>query len=265
MKTANSLRPIASGARIAIRSSDILSTPTTIILKLSVLPLINVVYMVTMSDGGGFAVAMAAAVQSGALAALSSAAAVNTGDRNAGTAAFVVLGSAPRLAVGAGRVMVPTAFGIAAAWVSFLLAYAGEVLLGHDPSVSALSFLSGGLLTVTTASASAACFGWALGALGVRLRDPYLLSNLGAGALLLLTGVVAPSQALPTWLGAASDALPLTHAVRATRVLAAHRVGDFAVALGFEAGVGAVWLACGLLAGAWAERSALASGGLERY
>ncbi|MCZ0980103.1 ABC transporter permease [Streptomyces diastatochromogenes] len=100
-------------------------------------------------------------------------------------------------------------------------------------------------------AAAAACsaFGLALGALGLRFRDVFLVSNVASSVLLLLTGAAVPRETLPAWMRAAGELLPLTHAADAARGLSAGTGLDGRL-LGAELGVGAGWglLAVALLA-----------------
>ena len=54
----------------------------------------------------------------------------------------------------------------------------------------------------------------------MRLRDLWVGSNLAYYVMLLLCGGSVPSSALPGWLAAIGEALPLTHGIRAARELA---------------------------------------------
>jgi ABC-type polysaccharide/polyol phosphate export permease len=64
-------------------------------------------------------------------------------------------------------------------------------------------------------------FGLVLGALGLRFRDVWLVSNISVALLLLLTGVNVPAGELPPAMRAVGQALPITHAAEAARRLAA--------------------------------------------
>lgn len=57
---------------------------------------------------------------------------------------------------------------------------------------------------------SCGIFGITLGALGLRFRDVFLVSNVARAVLLLLTGPNVPRETLPGWMRTAGDLLPLT-------------------------------------------------------
>ncbi len=56
-----------------------------------------------------------------------------------------------------------------------------------------------------------------LGAVGLRFRDVWLVSNVSVALLLLLTGVNVPAAELPTGMRVAGQFLPITHAAEAAR------------------------------------------------
>lgn len=259
----NTVNALSSSVRIAWRSSDILAGWTTAGLRLGVLPLINVIYMLAMSRHADEATSLAATTQGAALTAVAVTAAIDATDRRSGTLSFLVLGTVSRPVVQAGRVVFAAGVGSVTAVFCFVIASLAnwhDVPHGaHRTTVFALY----GLLAICVTALATACFGVALGALGLRIRDPYLLSNLAGSALLLFCGVVAPVSTLPGWLGAVSRCLPLTHGVTAARSLAATHSGLVAD-LGLELLVGVAWLVLGLLVSSRVERSAIRAGGLEK-
>ncbi|SCF47102.1 ABC transporter permease [Micromonospora mirobrigensis] len=94
----------------------------------------------------------------------------------------------------------------------------GSLLLGLRVPPPALPGL---LLTLAVGSLACGFFGLTLGALGLRFRDVWVISNVSVALLLLLTGVNVPAAGLPGWMRAVGEALPITHAARAARTLAA--------------------------------------------
>ncbi|MFI8290652.1 ABC transporter permease [Streptomyces sp. NPDC085614] len=98
-------------------------------------------------------------------------------------------------------------------------------------------------------AAACASFGLAPGALGPRLRDVFLVSNVAGSVLFLLTGAAVPRGTLPGWMRAAGELLPLTQAADAARRLA-DGAGLDRMLLGAEFAVGAGYavLALALLA-----------------
>jgi ABC-2 type transport system permease protein len=103
-------------------------------------------------------------------------------------------------------------------------------------------------LALALAAGALACgfFGLTLGALGLRFRDVWLVSNVSVALLLLLTGVNVPTEQLPAGMRAVGALLPITHAAEAARRLAA---GDgMAAALPSLAAEAAVGLGYAVLA-----------------
>ncbi len=80
-----------------------------------------------------------------------------------------------------------------------------------------LGALPGLALTIAVGSLSCAFFGLTLGALGLRFRDVWLVSNVSVSLLLLLTGVNVPADHLPAWMRVVGGGLPITHSAEAAR------------------------------------------------
>jgi ABC-2 type transport system permease protein len=76
-----------------------------------------------------------------------------------------------------------------------------------------------------------------IGALGLRLRDSFLVANPTYFLMLLLCGVNVPLDVLPGWLAAIGRCLPLTHGIEAGRIVAGGGALDWGL-LGTEAGIG---------------------------
>jgi len=154
-------------------------------------------------------------------------------ERRYGTLGHVLLSPRSRTVVFLGRALPYAGNGILIAVVTLT---AGALLLGLRIPPAALPGL---LLAMAVGSLSCAFFGLTLGALGLRFRDVWVISNVAVALLLLLTGVNVPAAALPGWMAAAGRWLPITHAAEAARRLAA---GDGLTAalpeLGREALVG---------------------------
>ena len=104
-------------------------------------------------------------------------------------------------------------------------------------------------LVVVVGVSSFACTGLGLATAGValRVREAAVLSNIAFGVLLIFWGVNVPLSALPGWMAAAAEWLPLTHGIAAARELAAGAswasVRDL---VRTEAGVGALYAVLGL-------------------
>src|SRR5689334_22652309 len=156
-------------------------------------------------------------------------------ERRYGTLAAVLLSPRARAAVFLGRGLPYVLNGLVIS--VFVLAVAA--LLGWGIP---LATVPGVLLAMVVGAAACVAFGLTLGAVGLRLRDVWLVSNISAALLLLLTGVNVARPALPAWMRAAGDALPLTHAAEAARAFAAGRAWTAALpAVAEEAAVGTAY------------------------
>lgn len=138
----------------------------------------------------------------------------------------------------------------------------GGLLLGvHIPRTAWL----GVLLTVLVAAASCTGLGMINAAIGLRVRETSVMSNIIFGTLLIFCGANVPARSLPHWMNVVGNCLPLTHSIRAARSIAAGRsVGSAANQLLIELAIGAVSFTIGLAALAWLERSSRRNASLER-
>ncbi len=115
----------------------------------------------------------------------------------------------------------------------------GHLLLAFDPAPSALPALA--LIMVVTVT-SCTAFGLLIGSWGLAARDSYLAANLAYFLMLLVCGTNVPLDALPAWLRAIGNLLPVTHGVEAARAVADGRsLASVSGALGREALVGFVY------------------------
>lgn len=233
------------------------------VISLLALPLVGVLFMAAVSVSVGAAdsksVAWAAAVQSGSLLALAGIGALCSADVNSGTAAFVIMGGAPRLAVWVGRVLVVAVLSIAVSVVDLGLTwpFARAALDGSD--------LLRLLLVLFVTGFAVSGFGVALVSFAVRLTDPFTMTNLAAYALTVLCGVVAPLSTLPPWLAVLARAFPLTEGVIATRDIFQGTEGDLYRTLLVEIGVALVWLMVGEFLWARSVRAVRVRGSLELW
>ncbi|MFC7545426.1 ABC transporter permease [Plantactinospora sp. GCM10030261] len=136
-------------------------------------------------------------------------------ERRYGTLGHVLLSPRSRTAVFLGRALPYAGNGLLIAASTLTV---GALLLGLRIPPSALPGLA---LTMAAASLAGAFFGLVLGALGLRFRDVWLVSNVSIALLLLLTGVNVPADLLPAGMRAAGELLPITHAAEAARRLVA--------------------------------------------
>jgi ABC-2 type transport system permease protein len=103
-------------------------------------------------------------------------------------------------------------------------------------------------LAVVIAATSFSCTGFGmLGAgLGLRWRDAIIAVNLADAVLLVFCGVNIPIGALPGWMQATSEYLPITHGLRAARRVAdGTALGDVGGLIAAELAIGAIYGAIG--------------------
>jgi ABC-2 type transport system permease protein len=136
-------------------------------------------------------------------------------ERRFGTLGHVLLSPRSRMALWLGRALPYAGNGLLIAACTLTT---GALLLGLRLPLSALPGLA---LALAAGSLSCAFFGLVLGALGLRFRDVWLVSNVSVALLLLLTGVNVPASTLPSAMRATGNVLPITHAAQAARALAA--------------------------------------------
>lgn len=118
---------------------------------------------------------------------------------------------------------------------------ASVLLLDFRPPATSIPALG---LVVVLSVASCTGFGLALGSLGMRARDVFLLANVAYYTMWLLCGVNVPLDDLPAWLAQIGRLLPLTHGIAAAREVAAGTpLADVAGLVWTEVGVGAAYLA----------------------
>jgi len=149
----------------------------------------------------------------------------------------VVLGTpAPRGAILLGRTLPYIGNGT---FVAIVVTTVASLLLQVSLALAAIPGL---LVAGLVAATSCAAFGLALGAIGMRVRDVWVISNTVWVSLWLLSGANVPREDLPTFLSVLGGVLPLSHAMEAARTAAAG--GSFAAMRGSlltELAVGASW------------------------
>jgi len=100
--------------------------------------------------------------------------------------------------------------------VSVFALVVGALMLGVHLPLGAMPAL---LLAIAAGAYSCTGFGLLAGAIGLRVRETAVLTNVIYGLLLLFCGVNVPIHRLPGWMAAVSPWLPLSHAIAAARVL----------------------------------------------
>ena len=124
---------------------------------------------------------------------------------------------------------------------------AGSLLLHVHIPASAFAPLA---LVIVVTAVSCTGLGLVNGAIGLRVRESAVSSNILFGVLLVVCGVNVPLDRLPGWLEAIGRGLPLTHGIQAARELTdGARLGDVWSLVATEAFIGVVWgvLGCVLL------------------
>ncbi|MFN2469339.1 MAG: ABC transporter permease [Gaiellaceae bacterium] len=119
----------------------------------------------------------------------------------------------------------------------------GTLMLGIHLPASSLAPLG---LTIVVTTFSCTGLGLVNAAIGFRVREVAVLSNILFGLLLVFCGVNVPLDDLPGWMSTTAQGLPLTHGIEAARKLAdGESLGGVAGLLGAEALVGAAFAAAG--------------------
>jgi ABC-2 type transport system permease protein len=162
------------------------------------------------------------------------------GERQQQTLGAILASPAPRLPLFLGRSLPVIANGVLVA--AFALTVGSLILDVHIP-VSAIAPLA---LVIVVASASCTGLGLINAAIGLRVRETAVLSNILFGFLLVFCGVNVPLAELPAGMSTIAQGLPLTHGIEAARSLADGRsLSSVAGLVGAEALVGACWAAGG--------------------
>jgi ABC-2 type transport system permease protein len=121
------------------------------------------------------------------------------GERWTRTLSALLATPANRFALFLGRALPQIVNGFVVSAFGF---FVGWALLDFDPPGSSLGPLA---LIVLLSTASCTAFGLVIGALGLRLRDPFVVSNPAYFLMLLFCGVNIPLSALPSWIEAARE------------------------------------------------------------
>jgi ABC-2 type transport system permease protein len=175
-------------------------------------------------------------VQVCAMAAVYGVAMTIGGERWTRTLSALLATPANRFALFLGRALPQIVNGFIVSAFGF---FVGWALLDFDPPLSSIGPLAVIVLLSTT---TCTAFGLVVGALGLRLRDAFVVANPAYFLMLLFCGVNVPLSALPNWMETVGRGLPLTHGIEAAREVAAgaslSSVGDL---LWKEAVIGACY------------------------
>jgi ABC-2 type transport system permease protein len=163
------------------------------------------------------------------------------GERKSQTLASLLASPASRVALFLGRGLPVMAIGLLVSLVSFGF---GVLLLDVELSARALPSL---VLAMLAAAFSCTALGVAHAAVGLRVREMAVFSNLVFAVLLIFCGVNVPLDDLPGWMSTAAQGLPVTHAVEAGREIVAGAAFDsVAGLLATELAIGVAYLVLGL-------------------
>ncbi|WP_020390815.1 ABC transporter permease [Kribbella catacumbae] len=161
-------------------------------------------------------------------------------ERQFDTFSAVIATSTRRGALYFGRAVLPIANGIVV--TTFVLCTSVLLLDFRMPATALPAF---GIVVLVSA-VSCAMFGLTLGALALRLKDIWIISNLSYTLMLLLCGANVRPAVLPGWLHAISSCLPLTHGIEAARKVAdGAALSQVAGLIGIEALIGGVYALLG--------------------
>ena len=162
------------------------------------------------------------------------------GERWQQTLPVILATPARRLPLFVGRALPVIANGFCVALFGLV---AGGLVVGIDVPAGAWP-----AIVLATAVTAYSCTGLGLvnAAVGLRVRETAVLSNIIFGLLLIFCGVNIPLDELPGWMEAIGRALPLTHGIAAARELAdGAALGDVAGLLGTEFLIGTTWALLG--------------------
>ena len=163
------------------------------------------------------------------------------GERKSQTLASLLASPASRVALFLGRSLPVMAIGLVVSVVSFAF---GVLLLDVEVPARALPALA---LAMVATAFSCTALGVAHAAVGLRVREMAVFSNLVFAVLLVFCGVNVPLDDLPGWMSTAAQGLPVTHAVEAGRqVVAGASLGSVADLLATELAIGVAYLVAGL-------------------
>ena len=159
-----------------------------------------------------------------------------SGERFQQTLGFVLVTPAARLPLFLGRSLPVIVNG---AFVAAFALAVSTALLGLEIPASAALPLA---LVILVSALSCTGLGLVCAGIGLRVRETPVLLNIVFGLLLVFTGANVPLDAMPGWMSAVAEAIPLTHGIEASRRLAdGAAFADVAGLVGAELLVGVVY------------------------
>lgn len=199
------------------------------------------------------------ALQFAAIPCLFAMASTIAGERQQHTLPLILVTPAPRLPLFLGRSLPVIANGFLASVFSLVVA---SLLLHITVPWGAVLPLA---LTILVTSLSCTGLGLVNAALGLRVRETAVLSNVIFGFLLIFCGVNVPLSHLPPWMAVTSDYLPLTHGIAAARRLAGGAsLSAVGGSIGTELLIGIVYSAVGFAMLRFFERESRRTASLDR-
>lgn len=242
-----SLRIFFVGGLISFRALFNWLSPWIYIPSMLVAPIVQILLFAYMGRSAGVGsdgfYVIGNAVQYSAIPCLFAMANTVAGERWTQTLGIVLVTPANRVALFLGRSLPVVVNGFFVAMFSLLV---GALLLGVRIPASAWLPLA---LVVAIAAVSCTGLGLANAALGLRVRETAVMSNVLFGLLLIFCGANVAVDALPSWMAAVSGWIPLTHAIEAARAIAAGAtLGSVSGLMGRELGIGLAYGAAGLVA-----------------
>ncbi|RAG84054.1 ABC transporter permease [Streptacidiphilus pinicola] len=250
------LRFFVLGGTMAYRALFNWTTPALFVGTLLGAPLVQMLFFVFLGRQLGLAddefYVIGNAVLAASIACVYGGAMAVANERRYGTLGAVLLSPRSRNLLWLGRALPYIANGLLVTGVNLA---AGDLLLGLHLSLAAVVRMLPLLLTATVGCSA---FGLLLGAVGLRLRDVFLIANVMFVLMLLLSGANVPRASLPGWMRIAGDLLPLTHAItglRAALAGGASLSSSVGSSLAAEAAVGGCYLLAAVFLLHWFERS----------
>ncbi len=242
-----SVRIFFIGGLISFRALFNWLSPWIYVPSMLVAPIVQILLFAYMGRSAGVETdgfyVIGNAVQYSAIPCLFAMANTVAGERFTQTLGIVLVTPANRVALFLGRSLPVVVNGTIVSMFSLVV---GALLLGvRFPASSWLPLA----LVVGIAAVSCTGLGLANAALGLRVRETAVMSNVLFGLLLIFCGANIPVDALPAWMEAVSRWLPLTHAIQAAREVAAGgTLGSSAGLIGRELGLGVLYGVLGLVA-----------------
>jgi ABC-2 type transport system permease protein len=238
------LRVFFVGGAISFRALFGWLTPTVYIPALILTPVFQIVFFAYIGRAAGTRsdeyYVIGNAMQYASVPCLFAITSTISDERFWQTLGLILISPVRRLPLFLGRALPVIANGLFTCAASLFL---GGALLGvHLTGRTWVSLVP----VLLCATFSCTGLGFITAALGLRVRETGVLSNIVIGLLLVFCGADVPLSDLPGAMAAIGHALPLTHAIEAARrVAAGASLGDVAGLLGTEVGVGVAYAIVG--------------------